>query len=77
MGGKLYHAAQVRCRACSPKCFSRGGAGSTGQALTTVLGGITGYAHQALPHYPLVSSSSAHTLLLLLLFHFSTTYLLL
>ena len=46
-----------------------------------VPGGITGYSHQAVPHYPQVSSSAslhcAHILLFLFLFHFSTTYLLL
>ena len=43
--------------------------------------GITSYSHQAVPHYPRVSSSTSshgvHILLLLFLFHFSTTYLLL
>ena len=43
--------------------------------------GITGYSHQAVPHYPPVSSSAslhcAHILLFLFLFRFSTTSLLL
>ena len=55
--------------------------GSTGQDPTMVPDGITGYSHQAVPHYPRVSSSAslhcAHILLFLFLFHFSTTYLLL
>ena len=53
--------------------------GSTGQDPTMVPGDITGYSHQAVPHYPRVSSSvclhCAH--ILLFLFHFSITYLLL
>ena len=28
--------------------------GTTGQDLTMVSGGITGYSHQAVPHYPIV-----------------------
>lgn len=32
--------------------------GSTGQDLTMTLGGISGYSHQAVPHYPRVSSAS-------------------
>jgi len=46
-----------------------------------VPGSIIGYSHQAVPHYPQVSSSASlhctHILLFLFLFHFSTTYLLL
>lgn len=42
--------------------------------------GITSYSHQVLPHYPRVSGfaslHSAHTLLFLFLFSFSTTCLL-
>ena len=53
----------------------------TGQDHNTVPGGITGYSHQAVPHYPRVSSSAslhcAHILLFLFLFHLSTTHLLL
>ena len=53
--------------------------GSTGQSPTMVPRGITSYSHQAVPHYPQVSSSAslhyAHILLFLFLFHFSTTYL--
>lgn len=48
------------------------------QGLTMAIGGRAGYSHEAVPHYPLVSSSSslhrAHTILLLFLSHFSTTY---
>lgn len=54
---------------------------SPGQDPTMVPGGITGYSHQAAPHYPRVSSSAslhcACILLFLFLFHFSTTFLLL
>ena len=42
---------------------------------------ITGYSHRAVPHYPQVSSSASlhctRILLLLFLFHFPTTYVLL
>ena len=55
--------------------------GSTGQDSTIDSGGITGYSHQAVPHYPQVSISAslhcAHILLLLFLFYFSATDLLL
>lgn len=55
--------------------------GSTGQDPTVVPGGITGYSHQAVPHYLRVSSSAclyhAHILMFLFLFHFFTTYLIL
>lgn len=48
---------------------------------TLVLGGITGYSHQVVPHYSSVSSSVSlyctHILPFLFFFHFSTTYLLL
>ena len=50
---------------------------STGQGPTVAPDGITGYSHQAVPHYPQVSSSASLHLLLLFLFHFSTSYLLL
>ena len=44
----------------------------------TAPGGITGYSHQAVPHYPRLSSSAslhcAHILLFHFLFHLSTTY---
>ena len=43
------------------------------------LDGISGYSHQTVPHYPQALSSTslhcAHILLLLFLFHLSTTYL--
>lgn len=44
-----------------------------------VSGGITGYSHQAVPHhFHVFSSASLHFAhILLFLFHFSTTYLLL
>ena len=54
--------------------------GCRGQDLTMTLGGIIDYLRQAVPHYRGVFSSAslycAHILLLLFLFHLSTTYLL-
>lgn len=52
--------------------------GSTCQDFTMVLG-FAGYSHQVIPHYPWASNSaSLHCvhILLLFLFHFPTTYLL-
>ena len=53
--------------------------GSTGQDPTMVPGGITGYSHQAVPHYPQVSSSAslhtAQTIPSLFLSHLYATYL--
>jgi hypothetical protein len=53
--------------------------GSTGQDPAIAPGGITCYSHQAVHHYPPVSSCASlhyvHILLLLFLFHYFTTYL--
>lgn len=65
------------CRAKDP---DKALGGSMDQDFTVALGGISSYSHQADPHYSGISSSvslhCAHTILLLFLFHLSTTYLL-
>ena len=54
---------------------------STGPNPTTISNGITSYSHQVIPHCTGVSSFAslcyAHILLLLFIFHLTTTYLIL
>jgi hypothetical protein len=52
----------------------------TGQDITVVSGGSAGYSHQPVSHHPHISNSAslhnAQAVLLLFLYHISTTYLL-